>query len=73
MEREELLNELEKLHAAYNESSDQLSRLLDSVKKRGRTDPEMMQQIVDADKRCDDLMNQYMALYKSAYGEAKLR
>ena len=66
-----MLEELERLHAAYNECSEQLAMLLNVVKETGKPDIRIMARIKQINRHCDELLDRYMAAYKENYGENK--
>jgi hypothetical protein len=66
----DLLKELEALHAAYNECSEHLGQLLNVVRETGKPDLDIMNKIKETNRRCDELLDQYVAAYNSSYGSS---
>ena len=65
-----LLEELEDLHAAYNDCSEHLAKLLNEVKETGRPSLEMINKIKGINQRYDELLDKYVSAYKANYGES---
>jgi len=65
-----LREELERLHAAYNECSEQLGELLNEVREMRRPSLEMMAKIKELNRHCDELLDKYIAAYKDNYGDS---
>lgn len=67
MSKMTLLREMDEALERANQCSETLEKLLKKAKDVGRPDPELVEQISETNKRCDEEMQRYVNAYRSYY------
>lgn len=67
MDKVALLNEMDAALEAANHCSERLEKLLKKAREIGRPTPELVEQISSTNQECDELMQRYVAAYRSYY------